>query len=104
MKLQIVEWKEPDFLSSDIIFRYMLKIDGRAVACTITSEVPMPTEKVYSRLTRYMLDNYKDFEHVIKLTITPDGGKVLSEIEISNTFFKELKIKNKLKDINEDFK
>lgn len=104
MKLQIVEYKFPDLLSGDIIFRYNLSIDGGVVACVVSSGVPMPTEKVYSRLTRYLLDNYKDFEHVIKLNITPNGGKVLSEIEISKTFFKELKIKNRLNDLEKDFK
>lgn len=99
MKLQIAEYSDDDK------YYYILLIEGRQGAW-MTSEIPKDSKEVYEKLSRKIIDEYEDYtlEDYSKLNLPPYfKGKILSEIEISDTFFKEIKIKQKLKDLENDF-
>ena len=105
MKLQIVEYNALDILEGTTIYRYVLLIEGRVGAC-ISSTIKKDTTEVYEKLSQKIIDDYEDYTLEIfpKFNIPPNlKGNVLSEIEISDTFFKEIKIKKRLNDMQKDF-
>ena len=99
MKLQIAEY------SDDSYYYYISIIEGRQVYW-MKSRIPKDSIEVYEKLSQKFIDEFENYtiEDYPILNLPPYfKGKILSEIEISDTFFKELKIKKKLKDIDKDF-
>lgn len=99
MKLQIAEYSDYDN------YYYILLIEGRQFAW-MTSKIPKDSIEVYEKLSRKLIDEYEGYtiEDYPKLNLPPYfKGIIISEIEISDTFFKELKIKQKILDLEKDF-
>lgn len=106
MKLQIVEYKFQNILEGNILYRYMLELDEKAVLWIPPTPTKESSEKVYSILMNKMLDKNTDlkFEHCVRLSNIPGVNReVIFEKEVSDTFLKELYIERKMKDIEEDF-
>ena len=107
MKLQIVEYKMLDLLERNILYRYILYIDERAVVWTGSTSEKFSGEKVYDKLSQYLTNECKDYNinsyprynHI-------SGAKedVVFEKEVSDSYLKELYVETRIKALAEDFK
>lgn len=106
MKLQIVEYKSQNILEGNILYRYMLELDEKAVLWIPPTPTKESSEKVYNILMSKMLDKNTDlkFEHWVRLSNIPGVNReVIFEQEVPETYLKELKVERRIKDIEEDF-
>ena len=107
MKLQIVEYKHDNIMLGCKVYRYMLEIDGRAVAWTGSLPEKSSGDKVYDKLSRYIENNCKDYNinHYQSFNSIPGvESEVVFEKEVCGSYLKEMFVKTRIKDIDEDFK
>lgn len=107
MKLQIIEYKIPDLLKGNILYRYILYIDERALVWSGSSPEKLPSEKVYDELSRYLANNCKDYNinsYSQHNRIYGVEEKVVFEKEVSDSYLKELYNESRIKALEEDFK
>lgn len=108
MKLQIIEYKIPSLLEGNILYRYILYIDGRTLAWTGSTPEKSSGEKVYDKLTQYLANNckYLDINDYPMFNRIDDGLEqdVVFEKEVCDSYLKELYVKTRIQDIEEDFK
>ena len=107
MKLQIVEYKFDKIMLGCKVYRYMLELDGRAVAWTGSLPEKSSGDKVYDKLSRYIENNCTscDINDYPRCNYIPGvESEVIFEKEVCGSYLKEMFVKTRIKDIDEDFK
>ena len=107
MKLQIVEYEINDLLNNLSYYKNVLLLDGRAV---LEYNYPIRDTKVYNAVRNLLtlLMNIKDYdlEHYPKLNSLLTGlnnKTILYEQEVSDHFLKDIKIQQRIEEIEGDF-
>ena len=107
IKLQIVEYKLTDLLNGCDRYRYTLEIDGRLMLQFESMDVSLPQDYVINKLLNNLrLLTDLDLEHYNRFNIGKVQGiskKILFEQEVSDHYLKDLKIQERIKDIEGDF-
>lgn len=107
MKLQIIEYKLSDLVNMCDRYRYTLELDGRLMLQFESMDVSLPQDYVTNKLmdsVRLLTD--LDLEHYNRFNIDKTPGiskKILFEQEVSDHYLKDLKIQQRIKDIEGDF-
>ena len=107
MKLQIVEYRALNMLEGVINYRYILELDEKIVLWTPSTPKKKEPKEAYRMLIKEMLNKNIDYnmEHYVKLNNWPGVEReVIVEEELSDSYLKELHIKQRIQDIEEDFK
>ena len=107
MKLQIVEYKLTDLLNGCDRYRYTLELDGRLMLQFESMDFSMPDDYATNKLmTSIRLLTDYDLEHYRRFNIDKIPGiskKILLEQEVSGHFLKDLKIQQRIEDLEKDF-
>lgn len=108
MKLQIVEYEIRDCTNICNRHRYILEMDGR-VMLQFESEVELTKEFVIAKLIKNIkILHDLDIEHYPKLNIDKNPSifnkkTIIFEQEVSDHYLKDLKIQQRIKEIEGDF-
>ena len=107
MKLQIIEYKLSDPVNMCDRYRYTLELDGRLMLQFELMNVSAPHDFAIKKLMSYLrLLTDLDLEHYNRFNIGKTPGiskKILFEQEVSDHYLKDLKIQQRIKDIEGDF-
>lgn len=107
MKLQIVEYKLTDIINGCYRYRYTLEIDRRLILQFESMDISFPKDYITNKLInniRYIKD--QDLEHYPRFNtdnIPSISKNILFEQEVSDHYFKDLKIQQRIKDLERDF-
>lgn len=108
MKLQIVDYKSFDQVNMCDRYRYTLELDGRLMLQFESMNVTLPDDYVTKKLmTSIRLLTDFDLGHYKRFNIGKIPGiskKILLEQEVSDHFLKDLKIQQRMDDLEKDFK
>ena len=106
MKLQIIEISYCDLQDGCWHYRYLLEIDRRLVAITENTTKEMNKDEAYYTLTRKFLEESFDtnLEHYNRFNqMSEVGWKVIFEQEVSDHYLKDLKIQQRINELEKDF-
>ena len=106
MKLQIVEYCVPSILEGFMKYRYVLQLDERALAWSVSRERRLQLNDVYDTLTMHLLNGNLDYNLEHYPEVGPLYGiecEVIYEQEVSNSYLKDLYVKSRIKEIEGDF-
>lgn len=107
MKLQIVEYKLSDIVYSCYRYRYTLELDGRPILQFDSMDVSLPKDFVNNKLmssTRLLKDI--DLEHYKRFNFDKVPGidkTIIFEQEVSDHYIKDIKINERISDLERDF-
>lgn len=107
MKLQIVEYKLTDIFNGCCRYRYTLEIDRRLILQFESMDKRFPKDYITNKLinnARYITD--QNLEHYPRFNTDniPDiSNKILFEQEVSDHYFKDIKIQQRIKELERDF-
>ena len=107
MKLQIVEYKSSDKVYGCDRYRYTLELDGRLMLQFESIAVSFPKDFVINKLmssTRILTDI--NLEHYNRYNFDKVPGTVktiIVEQEVSDHYIKDIKINERISDLESDF-
>ena len=107
MKLQIVEYKLTDLLNGCDRYRYTLELDGRLMLYFGPVDVSIQHDFAIKKLMSHLrlLTNF-DIGNYTRINYDKIPGidkKVIFEQEVSDHFLKDLKIKERIEELEGDF-
>lgn len=105
IKLQVVEYESYDLRVACYKYRYILELDGRWMLHLVSVNTILPTDYVIKELMKkvHLLTDI-DLEHYNRFNKMPGiAKKVLFEQEVSDHYLKDLKIQQRINDLEKDF-
>lgn len=107
MKLQIVEYKFNDIVNRCDRYRYTLELGGRLMLQFQSKDLRLPNDFVTNKLMnsiRLLKDIDLEHYHRFNFDEVPDIDKtILFEQEVSDHYIKDIKINERISDLERDF-